>query len=129
MGRSMCGLAWSASCYVCKFLVVLLLLVKVRHRVKDKRDDSAVMRPDEVDEVDLGGEDVGDDDRGKNLIAKRLRDLGLLELLSVLWAVLAVLATRLERRFLLRGLKMELERLERGANGASVINEETDEEI
>ena len=72
------------------------------------------MRPDEVDEVDLGGEDVGDDDRGKNLIAKRLRDLGLLELLSVLWAVLAVLATRLERRFLLRGLKMELERLEGG---------------
>ena len=36
---------------------------------------------------------------------------------------------RLERRFLLRGLKMELESLEGGRTGASVIAVETDEEI
>ena len=47
----------------------------------------------------------------------------------MLWAVLAVLVIRLERRFLLRGLKMELESLEGGRTGASVIAEETDEEI
>ena len=95
----------------------------------DERGDSVVKRPDEVDDVDLGGSEFGDDDRGKNLIAKRLRDFGLLGLLSVLWMVLAVLVIRLERRFLLRGLKMELESLEEGRTGASVIAVETDEEI
>jgi hypothetical protein len=74
----------------------------------------------------LGGEEVGDDDRGKNLIAKRLRGFGLLALLAVLWAVLVI---RRERRFLLRGLKMELESLEGRRTGTSVIAVETDEEI
>lgn len=86
------------------------------------------MRPDEVDEVGLGGEDVGDGDRGKNLIAKRLRDFGLLGLLAVLWTVLGVLVIRFERRFLLSGLKIELESLEGGRTGTSVIAVETDEE-
>ena len=81
--------------------------------------------PDEVEEVGLGGEEVGDDDRGKNLTAKRLRDFGLLRPL----AALVVLVIRLERRFLLRGLKMELESLEEGRTGTSVIAVETDEEI
>ena len=93
------------------------------------RGDSVVRCPDEVDEVDLGGEDIGDDDQGKILIAKQLRDFGLLGLLAVLLAVLAVLAIRLERRFLLRGLKMELESLEGGRTGTSVIAVETDEEL
>ena len=84
-------------------------------------------RPDEVDDVGAGGGDVGDDDRGKNLIAKRLRVFGLLELLAVLWA--AVLVIRLDRRFLLRGLKIELESLEGVRTGTSVIAVETDEEI
>jgi hypothetical protein len=74
----------------------------------------------------LGGEEVGDDGRGKNLIAKRLRGFGLLALLAVLWAVLVI---RRERRFLLRGLKMELESLEGRRTGTSVIAVETDEEI
>ena len=70
------------------------------------------------------------------MIAKRLRDFGLLGLLlgvsRLLWAVFVVLllfVIRLERRFLLSGLKMELESLEGGRTGASVIAVETDEEI
>ena len=104
------------------------LKLKVVHLLLP-RGDSVVRHPDEVGEVGLGGEDVGDDDREKNLIAKRLRDFGLLGLLAVLWAALAVLVIRLERRFLLRGLKMELESLEGGRTGTSVIAVETDEEI
>lgn len=78
--------------------------------------------PVEIGEVGAGGEDVGDDDRGKSLIAKRLRVFGLLGLVLTVLAVM-----RLERCVLLRGLKIELESLEGGR--ASVIAVETDEEI
>jgi len=75
----------------------------------------------------VGGEDVGDDDRGKNLIAKRLSVVGLLGLLAgvVLAVVVVLVVLRLEACFRLRGLKIEFESLGR----TSVIEVEIDEEI
>ena len=78
---------------------------RVLSRVKDEGGNSAVRHPDEVVKARAGAEDVGDDDRGKNFIAKRLRVFGLLGPLAVLWVAVVMLVIRLDRRFLLRGLK------------------------
>ena len=106
------------------------LLSSWRRRVKGEKGGSVVGHPDEVDEAGAGGENVGGDDRGKYLIAKRLRvfgSLGLLMLVSMS-VVLVLMVLRLEHCSLLMGLKIELGIQSLEGKRTSVIVVETDEE-